>query len=88
MLIDATSIIKCYHQNHPPAYKQYNSEALKNKKNAGGYSQMGTIRDANWKILQKKNKYVLKKNLEGLFYFSSFIRNLLSYKRTIVEYLS
>jgi hypothetical protein len=88
MLIDATSIIKCYHQNHPPAYKQYNSEALKNKKNAGGYLQMGTIRDANWKILKKKNKYVLRKNWVGVFYFSSFIRFLLSYKRSIFEYLS
>lgn len=81
-LIDATAVILAIHQNHPPAYKQYGTEAKKNKNNAGGYYKMGTIRDADWK-LKKRNGF--GRNWLGILFFLLPVRALLSVKRSLKE---
>ncbi len=55
-VIDATEIITIVHQNHNyPKKKQpfFETEKKRNLKLAGGFSHMGTLRDADW-ILTKK----------------------------------
>lgn len=86
-LIDGTSEIFILHQNHPPAYKSYNSEAQKNKVSAGGYYNMGTIRDANYKLIKKYNSYTTEQSWVGIILFLPIIRFFLSFKRRFVEYL-
>lgn len=86
-LIDGTKEIFILHQNHPPAYKSYNSEAQKNKSNAGGYYNMGTIRDANYKLVKSEMTYGIKKSWVGIFLFLPPVRFMLSFKRRFIEYL-
>lgn len=86
-LIDGTKEISILHQNHAPAYKSYNSEAQKNKSNAGGYYNMGTIRDANYRLIKGEHSYCIEKSWIGIFLFLPPVRFLLSLKRRFIEYL-
>jgi len=47
-VIDTTEAITIVHQNHKSIYHPKGEEAIKNIKAAGGFSNMLTLRDADW----------------------------------------
>ena len=88
-VIDATEIITAVHQNHRSVYHFRGEETQRNLKLTGGYSQMCTLRDADW-ILTRKN---LKKPPFPRRVFAELAlfypwRLILSLKRKMQQFLS
>lgn len=81
-LVDASASILAVHQNHPPAYQQNCDEARANIRSAGGYYRMGTLRDADWRLVSDTSRrLVLQPNYQGRVMFTSLVRILLAIKR-------
>lgn len=83
-VIDATSQILAVHQNHPPRYKYSDAESLENRRIAGGFSRMATIRDANLVLSARGlERPPLLERATKSFMFSGLGRQLLALKRTL-----
>jgi len=61
-IIDATKGITVIHQNHDFSHSQYGGkkrvggpELIQNINIAGGFSNISTLRDADWRLLKQKN---------------------------------
>lgn len=86
-LIDATAEAFVVHQNHPPAYKSFGSEARRNAELAGGVFNMGTIRNANMRITGGRLcSYPFAESVKRALLFSPPVRLLLGAKRTLQAY--
>lgn len=86
-LIDASNSVMAVHQNHPPAYRPFGAEALVNTRSAGGYYRMGTLRDADWRMLHGSGGLLeLVPRLLGKLLFMPPVRILLAAKRFIQEF--
>lgn len=82
-LIDASDVVMAVHQNHPPLYKYFGNEARDNAQLAGGYSRMGTLRDANWRLTSRGlQRFPIVRRLVGALLFSACGRMALAAKRT------
>ena len=83
-LVDATESIVAVHQNHPPAYKSNGVEAQRHTHLAGGFANMGTIRDANWRLTSEGlARFPVLRALGGAIMFSLPARALLAAKRNL-----
>ena len=83
-LVDATESVMVIHQNHPPAYKSNGVEAQRHTHLAGGFANMGTIRDANWRLTgQGLARFPVLRSLGGAIMFSLPARALLAAKRNL-----
>lgn len=83
-LVDATNAVLAVHQNHPSAYRSNGPEARENRRVAGGFYRMGTLRDTDWTLLgNKKNGLICRKRRIGQLLFSPPVRGLLVLKRFV-----
>lgn len=81
-LIDASDVVMAVHQNHPSLYKDFGDEARSNARLAGGYSRMGTIRDANWRLTDRGlRRFPILRRISAALLFSSLGRMALAAKR-------
>ena len=86
-LIDATAEAFVVHQNHPPAYKSFGTEALRNAELAGGVYNMGTIRNANMQLVGGAVlRYPFPESMKRAVLFSPPVRFLLGAKRSLQAY--
>lgn len=81
-LVDATEVVLTVHQNHPPAYRAFGSEALANTRSAGGYYRMGTLRDCDWSLRKgRQDGPRLVSSVLGKLVFMAPVRMLLAARR-------
>lgn len=81
-VVDATAVVMAVHQNHPPAYRAHDAEARQNTRAAGGHYHMGTLRDADWRLVRGRAQQLeLTPNLLGKLLFTAPVRRILAAKR-------
>lgn len=81
-VVDGSACVLAVHQNHPPAYRPFGTEARANACAAGGYSRMGTLRDADWRLARGKGgQPALRPSYLGRLLFMPPARMLLAAKR-------
>ena len=86
-LIDASAAILAIHQNHPPAYSSTGVEARHNRLAGGGFYRMGTMRDANWRLVADgTNGLQLRRQRMGDILFAPPVRALIALKRLLLWY--
>lgn len=87
-LVDVTRAVCVVHQNHPPAHDPAGLEADDNRRSAGGYFRMGSIRDANWQLVRQDDRIRLAPRLAGRLWFSSPVRVGLAVRRALSRRLT
>lgn len=80
-LVDASACVLAVHQNHAPAYRPNGAEARANTRSAGGFYRMGTLRDANWRLVSDATRLALRPSRLGALMFAPPVRMLLALKR-------
>lgn len=81
-LVDANGFVLAVHQNHPPAYRPFGVEARANTRSAGGYYRMGTLRDADWRlVIGEDGQLKPVRSILGKLLFMPPARMLLAVKR-------
>ena len=87
-IVDITRVTKIVHQNHESAYEQNGAEAVANRKSAGGFYRMGTLRDADWKLVSGRNSdLVLERNWIGVIWSLAVVKFMLAIKRRLYLFL-
>ena len=89
-VIDASASVLCIHQNHPSRYRSFELEARRNSRAAGGYYNMATLRDADWRLetLPDGTGFRLVRRPLGKIMFSPPVRGLLAVRRYAAEKLA
>lgn len=84
-VVDVTGVVTAVHQNHPSGYNPDGAEARANRSSGGGYYRMGTIRDANWRLVREPAGLALRRRLAGDFWFSPPVRAALALRRHLTS---
>lgn len=87
-VVDASNAVLCVHQNHPPRYRAYGTEARRNSRAGGGFYNMATLRDADWRLeADPPRGFRLRRRGMGRFMFSPPVRGALALRRYLAERL-
>lgn len=88
-LVDATRAVCAIHQNHPPAHDPAGAEADDNRRSAGGFYRMGSIRDADWRLVADPDgRLRLEPRLAGRIWFAPPVRAGLAVRRALSRRLT
>ena len=83
-LVDATGAVRIIHQNHPPAHDPVGVEAMENRASAGGYYNMGSLRDADWRLEKRADGTIgVVRRWMGRVWFSPPFRAAFAMKREL-----